>query len=335
MDPIALYVGLDYHEAKVQVCVLNPEGEMLRNRWTGNDWRAIMAQTQGLGTVRRVALEACCGAADLADELVQRARWPVALAHTGYVARIKQGPDKTDFSDARLLADLVRVGYLPQVWLAPTEVRELRLIVRERMDLARQRRRIKQRIGALLREQRLFAPEQLSRWSKPWLAWLREEAAFSPAARWLVERHLGKLSWLGRQLFEVHQLLAEMTREDPLVQRLLAEPGIGPVTAWMLRAEVGRFDRFTTGRELSRFCGLSPRNTASGKRQSTAGLISAANGELRSVLIEAGHRLIRYQWRWATLAASMRDRGKPPSLVAAAVANRWMRWLYYRMVQVA
>ena len=79
----------------------------------------------------------------------------------------------------------------------------------------------------------------------------------------------------------------------------------------------------------------APRNTASGKRQSTAGLISAANGELRSVLIEAGHRLIRYQWRWATLAASMRDRGKPPSLVAAAVANRWTRWLYYRMVQAA
>lgn len=52
-----------------------------------------------------MALEARRGAADLAAELVQRAGWPVALAHAGYVARIKQGPDKTDFSDARLLAN--------------------------------------------------------------------------------------------------------------------------------------------------------------------------------------------------------------------------------------
>ena len=66
----------------------------------------------------QAAIEACCGAANLADELIHRCQWSVDLAHAGYVARMKQSPDKTDYSDARLLADLERVGYLPRVWLA-------------------------------------------------------------------------------------------------------------------------------------------------------------------------------------------------------------------------
>ena len=87
---------------------------------------------QSLGTVQGVAIECCCGAANLAKELADQTGWNVSLAHPGFVARMKQNPDKTDFTDARILADLHRVGYLPKVWLAPREIRELRRIVRFR-----------------------------------------------------------------------------------------------------------------------------------------------------------------------------------------------------------
>ncbi len=40
---------------------------------------------------------------------------------------------------------------------------------------------------------------------------------------------------------------------------------------------------------------------------------------------------MRYDERWAVLNASMRARGKPGSVVAAAVANRWVRWHYHQM----
>jgi len=82
------------------------------------------------------AIEACNGSSSLAQSLIEKAGWSVDLAHPGYVARIKQSPDKTDFSDARLLADLERVGYLPKVWLASHDVRELRRVVRFRQQLA-------------------------------------------------------------------------------------------------------------------------------------------------------------------------------------------------------
>ena len=83
-------------------------------------------------------------------------KWSVDLAHPGYVSRIKQSPDKTDYTDARLLADLERVGYLPKVWLAPEEVRELRRLVRFRQQMVNERRNMKAgRFDALLRDDRV------------------------------------------------------------------------------------------------------------------------------------------------------------------------------------
>ncbi len=117
-----LYVGIDYHQDSVQVCVLDKHERQILNRSLDNDagliHRAIRGCAQVVrvdgvaGRVSGVAVEACCGAADLADELLDLTDWPMQLAHPGYVARLKQSPDKSDFSDARLLADLQRVGYV-------------------------------------------------------------------------------------------------------------------------------------------------------------------------------------------------------------------------------
>jgi len=107
---------------------------------------------------------------------------------------------------------------------------------------------------------------------------------------------------------------------------------VGLVTALTLRAEIGRFDRFASGKQLARFCGLTPRNASSGQRQADAGLIKAGNRGLRQVLIELAHRLIsRIQGPWARLAARLLKRGKANNVVVAAVANRWTRWLYHQM----
>jgi transposase len=126
-----------------------------------------------------------------------------------------------------------------------------------------------------------------------------------------------------------------VTADDPEVVRLQEQKGIGPVTAWTLRAEIGRFDRFRSGKQLSRFCGLSPRNASSGSRQADAGLMRAANPQLRAVLIEAAHRLARFEPKWRELALRLRAAGKPGSVTAAGVANRWVRWLFHQMQPTA
>jgi transposase len=101
------------------------------------------------------------------------------------------------------------------------------------------------------------------------------------------------------------------------------------VTAWTLRAEIGRFDRFRSGKQLARFCGLTPCNRPSGEQQADAGLIRAANPELRRVLIEAAWLLARLEPRWRQLAERLKARGIPSTVAVAAVANRFVRWLYH------
>lgn len=328
-----VFVGLDYHASSVQVCVMAADGTVLLNRKCANDWRAVMAAVYswcGKEVQVQAAIESCCGAADLADELIAHG-WMVQLAHPGYVARMKQGPDKTDFSDARMLADLERVGYLPRVWLAPEEVRELRRLVHYRQTLTKERKNLKLQIGATLRDARQKAPSNANPWTKAWLAWLEASAELSPNARHVTRRRLRRLKALQEELRQVDKRLERQTREDPLVKKLLTIKGIGLVTATTLRAEIGRFDRFRTGKQLARFCGLSPRNVSSGQRQADAGLIKAGNNELRALLIETAHRLIRCDERWTTLAGRLSSRGKPTGLIVAAVANRWMRWLFHQV----
>jgi transposase len=334
MSSVVVFAGLDYSEETVQLCLMDQHGEVLANRCCDNDWRALAQVASRYGQRVCAGIESCCGAADLAEELVQQGGWSVDLAHPGFVARMRQNPDKTDFHDARLLADLERVGYLPRVWLAPRSIRELRRLVRYRGQLTESRRNAKLRIRALLREQRCRAPG-LRAWSKAWYQWLRHEASLSEQGRWVVQKHLIQLERLAEDLREVEQRLRQCTQDDAVVERLLQLPGIGPVTAWTLRAEIGRFDRFRSGKQLSRFCGVSPRNASSGNRQADAGLIQAANPALRAILIEAGHRLIRYDPRWGRLGLRLRSAGKPGSVVAAAVVNRWVRWLYHQMKSVA
>lgn len=330
MATIPIHVGLDYHASVVQVSVSSADGKQLGNRRCANAVEDVVRYAEPFGCVQTVTIEACAGAADFADKLIARTGWNVSLSHPGYASRMKLNPDKSDYSDARMQAELGRTGLVPKVWLAPREVRDLRLVVRFRQQLANHQRAIKLRIGAILRDQRcLNAPAK--KWTKPWLAWLREHAELSAQGRFIVDRHLRQLLLIKEELTAVEAHLTEITREDHLVQRLLQESGIGPVTAWMLRAEIGRFDRFHNGKQLARFCGLSPRNASSGARQADAGLIKAANPELRACLIEAAHRLGRTQPRWKEMNAALKARGKPGSVIAAAVANRWIRSMHHRL----
>ena len=330
MDIVPVYVGLDYHDEGIEVDVMSAKGEILASRHCPNSWQAVVAVVPQDCRVVGAAIEACCGAADFAEELIQQAGWSVDLAHPGFVARMKQNPDKTDFGDARMLADLERVGYVPRVWLAPQDIRQLRRLVRYRQQLAGERRNLKLRIQALLREDRVPRPESRA-WTQAWFRWLTEKAELAEQTRWVIERQLRRLELANRELLLVERRLAKLTANDRIVQKLLEQKGVGLVTATTLRAEIGRFDRFRTGKQLARFCSVTPRNASSGKRQADAGLIKAGNPQLRAVLIETAHRLMRFDPRWMPLGARLRHRTHSGSVAAAAVANRWVRWLFHQM----
>jgi transposase len=326
------YVGLDDHQAFVQVCVMDESGRVLSNHRCPNATAALRERVERAGVEVRAAIEACNGAADLAEELAA-AGWQVSLAHAAYVHRMKQGPDKTDWSDARLLADLLRAGYLPKVWLPPSSLRQLRHVMRHRQQLAQARRNAKLRVTALLRSERIEFTG--SRWTKAWVQAVRTCADLGAQGLWVANELLDEIGHRQRQIDRTEAQLEALTAGDPFVQPLLTYHGVGLVTAVTLEAELGTMGRFRSGKQLSRFCALSPRNASSGLKQADAGVVQAGNRELRRVLIETAHRLVRCDPRWRTLGLSLKARGKPGSVVAVAVANRWMRWLYHQLRPLA
>jgi transposase len=332
------FVGVDYHDSELQVCVVDADGEVLGNRSVANELGAFLEFVENVAegrVVSGVALEACCGAASFAHQLRER-EWIVDLAHAGTCSRMKQNPDKTDFGDARLLADLVRVGYLPRVWLPPEQIRDLRRLTRHRQQLAEERRRIKLRMRAMLREERIVPPKEAGTpWTISWRQWLQKTTALRNHSRWVMDVHLANLDRVSQQIRDVERRMEESTKDDAVVQRLLAEKGIGVVTAVTMRAEIGCFSRFRCGKQLARYCAVTPMNASSGKRQADGGLIRAGNLQLRTMLIESAHRLARYVPKWKALKDRLKSAGKPASVAAAAVANRWIRHLYWNMQTAA
>lgn len=85
MSSVPVFVGLDYHQDTVQVCVLDRQGKQLWNQSVKNDAGVIADRITRHGKPRRIAIEACCGAADLAEELATDRNFPVQLAHPGVV----------------------------------------------------------------------------------------------------------------------------------------------------------------------------------------------------------------------------------------------------------
>jgi transposase len=188
------------------------------------------------------------------------------------------------------------------------------------------------RIRALLRENRLRCPSDASAWTRPWLEWVAKTEELCPDDRWLMSQHLEELDRLKGRIQEAEERLKDRAAGDAVIRKLMSFHGIGLITAVTMRAEIGRFDRFHSGKQLARFCGLSPRNASSGERQADAGLIRAGNPQLRGVLIQLGQRVAyRPEGRWAGLVYRLLRHGKPRNVVVAAVANRYLRWLYYRM----
>ena len=331
---LPIFVGLDYHQKSIQVCVMDQQRKILTNQTVENDPEAVFRVVApfGSGPNVQVAIEASTGAANFAEILIAQYQWHVELAHPGYVARMKQTPDKSDWTDAKLLADLTRAGYIPRVWLAPQDIRDLRDLVRYRHGLVRQRTQTKLRLRALLRQHRIVCPH--SPWTIKGKKWLLDEKNISnPTVRKLLQCHYDTIEYFFNKISDIVAEMEKAVIDDPVVLQLWQQPGIGFITAVTMRALIGHFDRFRTGKQLAHFCAVCPRNNSSGGKTTTGGLIKSGDELLRQVLVEAAHRLIRYNDHWQAMADRLRVNGKKTCVIVAAVANRWVRKLFHQMVK--
>ncbi len=157
MDNLTRWVGIDLHRRRSQIAIIDEHGELtLQKRIaTGRETiRELLGDPDGA----HVALEATYGWEWLA-ELLEEAGFDVHLAHPLRTRAIAAARVKTDAVDARTLAHLLRTGMLPEAYIAPPELRDLRDLLRHRATLVHLRTSIKNRVHALLARQGIL-PER-------------------------------------------------------------------------------------------------------------------------------------------------------------------------------
>ena len=176
------WVGIDLHRRRSQIAIIDEHGELTLSRRIVNDrdtFRELLGDPDGT----HVALEATYGWEWLA-ELLEEAGYDVHLAHPLRTQAIAAARVKTDAVDAKTLAHLLRTGLLPEAYIAPPELRDLRELLRHRAVLTRMRTAVKNRVHALLARQGIL-PEHTDLFGKAgreFLAGLELPDGLAPAA---------------------------------------------------------------------------------------------------------------------------------------------------------
>ena len=180
------------------------------------------------------------------------------LAHPLGVKAFAYRRVKNDVRDATDLADLLRMGRLPEAWIAPPVTRELRELVRHRAKLVGIRSGCKCEVHAVLAKcgvqvlmSDLFAPTGIGRLE-------RLDAPAPYLAR------VGSLRRLIDDLDVEIDLFSRLIRgrlvADPGYRAVQTIPGIGPVLAAVFVAEIGDVHRFPGPAQLASWAGLTPKH---------------------------------------------------------------------------
>lgn len=316
------YVGIDLHRRRSVIVRTDASGEHREVVHIDNDPVTLAAEVAKAGEHPEVVLEATYGwywAVDVLQELG-------ATVHLAHPLGLNWGHRrrKDDETDATDLVDMLRLGRLPEAWIAPPATRELRELVRHRAKLVALRSGLKAQVHAVLAKQGVHVPVT---------------DLFGVAGRQLLDEvALGRAYAIRvaslRELIAVYD--GEVAMADREVRAALdghtgwtavqAIPGVGPVLAAVFVAEIDDVTRFPSARHLCSWAGLTPRH-----RESDTTVI-------RGHITKQGSRLVR----WAAVEAAQKtgdflktdfrriaERRNNRKIARVAVARKIVTLVYY------
>ena len=284
---MTIVMGLDQHRAQITAEWLDTStGEIARKRIAPADRTGVRAfAARFRGQELEVALEATTGWRFVVEEF-QTIGARVRLAEPAETAarRGTKKRAKSDRADARHLRELVMVGRLPESWIPPEHLLELRARVRLRHTLVDQRREWQQRIQATLYHHGV-PPRSwlLGAESRAWLTSLE----LPPAAREQITIALALIDAHDAQLGPLDQELREYAKRQPGGRALMRHYGIGPLTSITILAELGDARRFSSSRQAVRYSGLDITVHQSDARRAPGRLSRQGPPALRWALFEA------------------------------------------------
>jgi transposase len=320
-------VGMDLHRRRSVLVRMTEDGRRLGTARIDNSPRELRAQIARAGKSPKVVLEATYGWYWAADVL-EAAGAEVHLAHPLGVKAFTYRRVKDDQRDAADLADLLRMGRLPEAWIAPLPVRELRELTRYRAKLVGLRTSCKDQVHAVLAK--LGVPvtctDIFGTAGSAWLDQLRLPQPYAGKVTSL--RHLaGELT---TEITMLSQVTASLLAGDPGYQVIQQLPGIGPVHAAVIIAEIGDVTRFKSAAQLCSWAGLTPRHRESDAKVVRGHITKQGSPVLRWALIEAVQRIPRDSVIGAAKQAIIDRRGKQArSIAKVAAARRLLTLVFY------
>jgi transposase len=250
-------VGIDLHRRRSVLVRMTESGERLETVGIDNDPLAFGLEIAKAGANPEVVLEATYGWCWAADVLAE-AGATVHLAHPLGVKAVAYRRVKNDARDAADLADLLRMGRLPEASVAPPAVRQLRGLVRHRAKLVALRSGLQASVPAVLAKQgvQVATSDVFGVGGRTLLAGVPLDGAFR-----------GRVDSLCRLIdaidFEIDAVAGPLRarlaghRGSTAVQAI---PGVGRVLAAVFVAEIGQVDRFSRPEQLASWAGLTPRH---------------------------------------------------------------------------
>ena len=325
---MSVYVGIDVHRKRSQVAIIDQDGKVLANRNVNNGVTPILSVIGGLPPGTKAAFEAAFGWGWLAG-LLEDYGFEPHLVHPLQCKAIASARLKNDKVDAAILAQLLRADLLPEAWIAPPEVRQLRALLRHRAQLVRLRTLLQNRIHAVLADHGHGRGRLLER-AGPGLARLAGPA-----------RRLGggdlrcpgahRRPAIGHRPLDVE--VRQHARSDPRVKVLTQLPGVGPFTALVLLAEIGDITRFASARKLASWAGLTPTVRGSDRTVRHGHISKQGSVWVRWILCEAAQKAKHSPEFAASYQAIARRRGT--KIATTAIARKLLTRAYHLLADAA
>lgn len=209
------------------------------------------------------------------------------VAHPEMLKAITAAKKKNDRDDAEKIADLLRVNLLPECYMAPVELRELRRVLRYRNMIVRTAVKMKNKISGLLMEVGATYDKRRLH-GKKYFTQLLERVEDVPDS----VKDLLALSRNGFEMFQaVQKQLVGALRDNALIQervsRLMTIRGVGEVMALTWVLEIGEPHRFRSARQAISYCGLCSAQHESAGKEQRGPISKKRNKHLQTMLVEA------------------------------------------------
>ena len=315
------YIGLDVHKHYVTVGGMNAQQEMvLRPRNVEMErfkaWAAVnLCQTD------EVVLEATTNTWDIYDTIAPLVK-RVVVAHPAEVKQIANARVKTDNQDVVRLLRLLIADMLPEVWVPPVEVRELRALISYRWRLVKMATAIQNRMHSLLHRHNIQAPEGKVDTGENREWW--EHVQLSELERLRLNQELKTLRLVREHIVEVeHELgrLSTSERWGKQATHIMQLPGVGIVVTMTILSAIGEIQRFPSAKKLVGYAGFGAGVEDSGQKHRDKGITKFGRKELRWALVEAAWQAIRSNARLREEYDQLCKR-KHPNQAIVAIARK-------------